>query len=429
MKLKQHLSLLLALALLIGTLCGCGGNDSTLHDDDDDDRRPSTSAPKEDPTDPTDPSVPTEPSNPDIPSQPTNKINMSQISDFGDFSEGLAFVKLEGTNDKTFCINKKGEIVFTLEGNYNCGTFHNGIAFIYNSMQYGVTNVYICNTEGNLTSPADLGGTAFLTVPYIYAAQPYDCFFGDYILITNTTTTFTGSATTLGIMNNELEYIVEPSEELYELYKNHYDTQRTQYYDGYLYQDNSNLYEDNRYLNLRTGEEGFDLQTMYDSIQIQNPSDLWKYQANYNENGYKDERDNSVQIDLTQYEKTLYKAGPFENGTAPLVFRSEGATGYQVFFTIMDEDGQFQFEPYAISSIYYSIVRENNSYLLWIKHNTREGYKLSMLLFDENGQLKQYEEEFPGSQCFISMADDVIRINTYTDGGYFYYTKDFEPLF
>lgn len=417
MKTKQWLSLLLTLVLFISILCGCDGNGSTLRDDENDDDRPTASTPKEDPPVPTDPTVPTDPDNPDVPSQPTNKINMSQISDTNDFSEGLAFVKLDGSREKTYCINKKGEIVFALDGNYNCGTFHNGIAFIYNSMQYGVTDVYICDTEGNLTSPADLGATSFMTAPFSTSAQSYDCFCGDYILVSKTTSTFAGSTYELGILNCDLEYIVEPSVELSELYTNHYKTRSTKYYDGYLYQDD-------RYLNLRTGEEGFDLQTMYSSILIQNPSDMWNHQDHV----YKDERDNSIQIDLTQYDETLYRAGAFENGTAPLIFRSEGASGYQYFFTILGEDGQLLFDPYTLSAE-YSIVREGNTYLLWIKHNTREGYKLSMLLFDESGMQKQYEAEFPGSQCFISMADDVIRINTYTDGGYFYYTKDFEPLF
>ena len=421
MKIRKWLSLLLALILLIGILCGCGSNDSTLRDDDDDDdRRPSASTPQNEPTDPinipTTPRTPTEPVIPDAPSTPSSKIDMSKISEANDFSEGLAFVKLSDIKDKTFCINKDGEIIFTLEGNYNCGTFHNGIAFVYDVMQYGKVDVLICDETGKLTSASDLGATAFVTIPYLYGAQSYDCHFGDYILVEKTTSTFAGSTDELGILNCDLEYVVEPSEGLFKLYRNYYKNQLTAYCDGYLILDH-------RYLNLRNGEEGDDIEQMYQNIQLQNQSDLWTYKNSK----YIDIRDNVTKIDLTQYEETLYRVGSFENGTAPLLFRSVGASGYQYYFTILGEDGQFAFDPQPISSE-YSIIRENNTYLLWNKTNTREGFNLSILLFDENGILEQYETEFSGSYCFVSLSDQIVRIDPY-NGQNFYYTQDFEPLF
>lgn len=427
MKAKRWLCLILTLVMLTGSFCGCGDDETSIRDDDNDERSSSTTAPKDqDPTDPdAEPTDPiTDPSNPDEPSAPstdsgeqTNTLDMSRISDAGDFSEGLAFIRLDDSYEKTYCINKKGEVVFTLEGNYQCGTFHNGYAFVYDSPEYNVTNVYLCDTEGNLTSPADLGATSFVRVPYISGSQPYHCFFGDYILVIHTNSTFTGSTDELGILNCDLEYIVEPSAKLFDLYQNYYKHSNTKYYDGYLYRDG-------RYLDLRTGQEGTDLNNMYAEMNIQFQSDFW----NFSSTKYIDQRNNSTAIDLSQYKETLDKAGSFENGTASLLFRSESATGVKYYFTIIDEDGQFKFDPYELPYATYSIYTDKNNYLLVKKTNTREGYTLSMYLFDESGIVAQVEKEYNGTYSFVSITDDVIRVNTFGNGNYFY-TLDFEPLF
>lgn len=421
MKPYKRLSLLLALTLLIGTLYGCGGNNSTLHDDDDDDRRPNASTPKDDPTDPNAPSVPERPDNPDNPSNPlnpANKIQMSDISSAGSFSEGYAFVQLNNNRDIYYCINKRGEIQFQLDNMQNVYSFHNGYAFVTD--QSGIS--YLCNTDGKLISAEDLGCSSFITARY-----------DDYILIVQTVSDFSGSTDSLGILNCNLEFIVEPSADLYKNFMRYYNGLYTHYLAGYMYNEGTCL-------NLLTGEENTDLNVMYKNAQVEHPSDLWVYQSYpffWNDGAtYKDNRSGEIVIDLRQYKETLYLASEFENGTASLLFRTETAAGWDFYFTIINENGAFLYDPVQINSYplssnkpYY--VERDGDYYLLEPITKNEGEEYTLMVIGKDGTSKQFSL-IADHYTHASIKDSVILVRdhkTDRDDILTFYDLNGNPLF
>lgn len=396
MKFKQWFSLLLTLALLVGILCGCGGNGSSLRDDDDD-NRPSASSPKDKPT------------------TPAIKIQMSEISYAGSFSEGYAFVELNRNRDIRYCINKKGEIQFQLENVQSVSSFHNGYSFVTDKS--GIT--YLYNTEGKRISAEDFGCSSFITK-----------WTNDFIFIVKTVSDFSGSTDSLGILNYNLEFIVEPSADLYKKFMQYYNGNYTKYLAGYLYNEE-------KCLNLLTGVENTDLSTMYNNAQVDHPSDLWEYLSYpyYWTDGatYKDMRTDEIVVDLRQYKDTIERAYEFEDGTASLLFRSDTATGRKDYFGVINEKGEFLFDPIELPSIDsgdYLVEKDGDNYLLKASFMAYKP-EYTIALVNKNGVIKQFTIK-SSRYLYVYLNDGVIQVHD-TDSDYestyTYYTLDMDPLF
>lgn len=422
MKIKRTLSLLLSLVLLVGILCGCGGNPMS-YDDDDDDDRPSSSRPKKDPSDetddPTDSNTPTNPSAPDDPTTPSddpiqtvNKIEMSRISGYDVYSEGLALVRLDGNRDTTYCINKQGEIIFTLDGFYS-GTFLNGLAFVKN----GYGDILICDTTGNLTNCEDLGITSFVAYSSYYGYY----WFGDYIVVQISSSTYTGPIEKIGIMNSKLEYVVQPSESLYEVFQKYINSGFV--YENYLIKASGTNWVNSSILDLSTGTEVQDVQTIINSISSPYESDFWDT-ARYDYK-YIHIKTGETVLDLEEYD-TISSIGDFQNGTAPIIFEATSNAGTKEYFTLIKENGTFCFEPIELPSTRYFVKTDGDKYLLYNKKNDWNMIETTLVMFDQSGMICQLPLEDSGTR-YIDFADSVIHVKS--DDNIIFYDLDLTPLF
>lgn len=408
MKFKKRLSLLLALPLLLTLLCGCGNSKSLRNDDDND--RPSSSKPKDDPTNP---------DGSDDTTKPVNKIQMDEISSAGTFVDGYAFVERKNKKDIIYCINKKGEIQFQLDNFQSYTRFHNGYSFVTDKS--GTT--YLCNTSGKKIYAEDFGCTNFIS-------RWHD----DFILIVNSVSDFSGSTDSLGILNYELEFIVSPSEDLYELFEPYYNDDSTIYNTSYFA---GHLYNEKSCLNLFTGEENTDLNTMYQNAQVEYPSDLWEYlsyPSNWADGAtYKDNKTGQTAVDLRQYKETINRAYEFEDGTASLLFLTDSAIERKNYFGVIDENGEFLFDPIELPKITrgeYFVTKDGDYYLLQSSFMAYET-EYTIVLINKNGVSKQISIQ-SSRYLYVYIGDGVLLVvdqdkdynSTYT-----YCTLEMEPLF
>ena len=349
------------------------------------------------------------------------KIDVTKITHSTPFSEGKAFVNLNRDYSKNYCIDTEGNILFTVESptGLTTSSFYNGLATVSDGI--------LCDEQGKIIKAEDFGGTKFL-INYTSGANSdyrFKMFMDGYIFVRKTTTNYTGSVDEVGIINSELELIVDFSEELNELYEK-YDDNRAKYYDGYLF------YYDDRYnsdlgkrvydwyiLNLNTGEESYDINAAFAKMNIKHPSDIW----NCFERVYHDIRDpeRTPIIDMTGYDRV--NCGQFENGTAPLIFVVDGANDHKEYFTILKEDGSFAFEPIELTGHGGRAYASNGKYVVTTTEGSR--VKVIMTSFDINGKVAEKTHQPTGYFYFDEFENDVILI---FDGRYYYYTFELNIL-
>ena len=425
MKTRKWLSLLLTLILLIGILCGCGSNDSTLRDDDDDDyRRPSASIPNDGPITPADPDDPAEPTRPN---QAPQTVDLSSIIDGTDFSEGKAFIRTAGS-DLTYCIDKEGNVLFTLDGEYICGTYHNGIAFVTCSYGKLAGMTYICTSDGQLITAEDLGGSYFKRAHIGAYGRTNENFFGDYILIEKHTFTSTPTKFELGILNCNLEYVVEPSEELYNVFNESFNNQVLLYGSVIVaIPQYSNDWTGSKYLDLRTGVVETDYDIAISLMNITHESDFWQTSSYC----YIDRRNNTVALDLNEQGSNI-TLGRFENGQAPITYYDR--ISQTRYFNIINESGQTLFEQYEIpllNTITTSRCRSQNTYIVSTNEANEDSSYLTLMKITENGLVNK--KSFPFAQTintnFISLSDNIIRIADPNLNKIIYLDENLEPLF
>lgn len=338
-----------------------------------------------------------------------NKVAWDSITYSTGFSEGLAFVRVDGIENETHCIDKQGNIVFTLEGifGYEIG-FHNGLALI----RSGVSDANcLCTTEGELIYAEDLGATSIL-MDY----GDSDIFADGYIFLEKVTTDFTGSVYEMAILNSKLETIVEMSETLHECYSS--NSYRSNYYDGYLYWDD-------KYLDLRTGIEAEGKAELYSKITPHYESDFWGWDHRNHivyDSRFEDESDQNVMIDLSEYSETLSGNVTFDHGYAYLCFDP----GEKAFFTLLGEDGTFAYEPIesnALNDGYPDVISDDNTFLVY-GHNQR-----IIETYDTTGKIA--EMTIDNVNVSVTISDGVIQIfaGEYGDMRYYFYSTDLKPLF
>ena len=353
------------------------------------------------------------------------------------YSNGYMFVQFDNSNEETYCIDKKGKIVFTLDGNYSCVIgFHNDIAAV---QECESKEIYLCDISGNLIAAEDVGGTAFM----LDSSEIIVNMFKDgYIPVKQTTTSYTGSTDKLGIIDPSLNFITEFDESFYEdFYESGYSAMALswygyveigEYYDGYIFITNS--YGGGSYIDLRTGEISRDILEMYYSINLKNKSDMWRIEREF----YKEElyfydiRDNSERfehtsvMDLDIYFDTIkFPCGYFDDGYCPVIMEVEDSnTGTEYFFGIIKENIEnrweiFCFEPVNLNCHYEpEVYRANDKFLV------TSGARF--VIFDTQGVITD-KDVYLGTIMPELFSDDVIIVCD--DDKYFPCTLDFEPLF
>lgn len=233
------------------------------------------------------------------------------------FSEGLAFVCID-TEEVTYCINKKGEIVFEINENifknsyWFYGEFNNGHILI---------NGKVCDTKGNLTSPEDVGVTKF----YDFA------FNGGYIIAERITSTYNSSKKELGVMDFDFKWVLEPSEIIYDavsdqLWTSEYYNTESRCFNGYIYFEGCG-----KYLNISTGD-------IVNEIDVEIPSHAWSTATGsfYSHNGK----------EMLKAIEGAVDRSDFVNGKAAVLFYNDEV--YTYYYTVIDDQGSFAFEPVKI---------------------------------------------------------------------------------
>ncbi len=171
--------------------------------------------------------------------------------------------------------------------------------------------------------------------------------------------------------------------------------------------------------NVKEGKEIEDVSAFIASFKPQYKSDMWEY--NWQEFTYYDllASKYTVTLDLSQYSETISQMYPFTNGKAPLVFNSAD----KAFFTIINEDGSFCFEPVELSGHSGCTVKAyNDKYLV-----VTSGNKYNFETFDLNGKIAEAEINITGLVPTVRFCDNVIHIETTNMNCY--YSLELEPLF
>lgn len=376
---KKILSLLLALTFLV-SLAACRNNEVSSNDNND-----------------------TSTNSTDI--KHTGKKISGEITGASVFSDGLAFVCVDGNKEKTYCINEDGYIVFELEqklvvNNTIYSKFINGLSLIPQG---------ICNTEGKVTTPEEVGATSFYSI----------AFEGGYILAEKITSDYSSSKKELGVLNKNFEWIVPLSEDLYSSVENSLSgltsiDSKSFYSNDYIYFENTK-----NYLDLKNG-------TIAETANIPFPSNAWK---TFSDNTFRDNNGNTI-LDLNKHDNIILLSGSrFNNKKAPVKFYNPDTNTN--FFTLIDESGNFLFEPVATNNN-MSIADFNFDGETTLIINSTMGVD-TIQSYNSNGELLgQLNTDTLGNMsyhCDISDGIIVVRGGLNNSKRCYYYNNDFTPLF
>lgn len=315
----------------------------------------------------------------------SNKSSVTINNICSGYHEGLMFITTSEPSSykqKISCIDKKGKTIFTIDAVAIISGFHNGLALVAeDSGRYDYEYV-LCDKTGKITTPQQLGGDTFVM-------NKTEIFEDGYILVKKTTTSYQGSVDEMAVFNSKLEKIVDFSSELYDWYKNDYSYNGTSYYNGYLFDGGITK----KVLDLRTGKRTENLLEWAKNLELRNKTDLWIF----NDDFIYDYRDQvtantydpvlSPIIDLSSYDnmriisQTPIKSPGYVDGYAALVFDTRDSNGgWCNYFTIMDENGNFCFEPLETQGVIQELKSDNGVFALL----TQKGY---VEVYDQSGKI------------------------------------------
>ena len=316
------------------------------------------------------------------------------------FSDGLALVRLVGDENTTYCIDKEGYIVFEADiGSGSFGTgFRNG---------YAIISGKIYDRTGESTAPEDVGATEF----YLTIAEH------GYILATKITSDFTGTKKELGILNEDFNWIVSPSEELYQgLFTDHGSPYVSTYSNHYLYLPGSDSY-----LNILTGK----ISETEPEDFVSDPELRYIYGGTYRD------EDANIVIDLREYD-TIAFGGSFVDEKAVIVFKNQVSKyDYKYYYTIIDKDGVFAFDPVEIDLINVEAdMSFDGEYVVFESQTVTAHNTCYYACYNSNGEFEGKAEI--SRRKSISLCEGIIKAyekDLYGPDSTYYYNPDFTPLF
>ena len=287
-----------------------------------------------------------------------NAYGMESIN----FSNGMAIISsVDGDKKKLYGIDKNGNLLYTLENYstlYENKQFTNGLLYIYN---WDNNTINLIDDTGKITTAEELGGTEFVSFnDQVYGRNYWlDMFEDGYIIVNKVITTFQGTTYESAIFDKNLNVVVDYSKELYPVI---YDSYADFTYEGQMYIMGYLIWEEYENgnpicyaLNLQSNEikeyNETELEIFFNSlIETMHIEDFLKY-------GFVEEKDYDSQttdlsevVGLSQYstiDRVIYI-----NEHLFLAIFSEGYG--DVFFTITNETGDFNFEPIKYSSYNFS---------------------------------------------------------------------------
>ena len=296
--------------------------------------------------------------------------------EFGtNYTNGFAFVKVKGS-DKNYCIDKEGSIVFETD-NVIFATetksavttgFYNDIVLI--SDLYRMNYNTICDITGKITTAEELGSTYFLD----------DAFKDGYIIAV-----VEGQKSKddkIGVLNSDLEWVVEPSADIVESLGMEYGVRSsTKFYNDYI------LYGVDGSIDIRTGEFFQDSYRTKGKYVQASLTDYWsaKYDGYYSSDG-------QLALDVSNDQELLFygnatvdvDGAEFINGRSPIVFSNNAEWQH---FSVIDQNGELQFQPVdfgenidyiKIDGDYIFVVGDQNN-----RNTTARIYDINGKLFGE----------------------------------------------
>lgn len=324
------------------------------------------------------------------------------------YSDGVCFACTEEEENKTFCIDHKGNILFTLDEKLGktiiSETFTNGYAFI-KEKAVGVDD-YAVDKSGKIIRPQDHGVTKFYS----------DALEEGYILASRTTASYDSTKQEMGIMDLEFHWVVEPNEQLYnDLISFSSGKDHLPLWEGsfrnYAHDKKLYLSGENAYLDLQTG-----------TIEKNIPDSKMPIQLDEN---YRNK------IDLSKYDHAMLPENNaflhFENGYDVLSFYND--TAKKAYFTLIDENGKFLFDPVECGEKRISrAIIEGETVLL----SDEVGYfdPVRAVTYTKEGK-KIAENTFEGvGNWSVTMSDGIIQVWCYANNisEYQTYTTDFTRL-
>ena len=334
----------------------------------------------------------------------TGKKIKGEITAASVFSDGLAFVCLDGNKENAYCIDKQGNIVFELENKIQSAfgeivnKFENGYALIDGG---------ICNTKGEITYPEDVGATEFFGIALK----------GGYIIATKVTADYSISKQEIGVMNTDFEWVVQPSETIYnevceDLWTTSSLNTQSFYADGVVYFDGCK-----KYLNVKTGE-------VSEKTDIKIPSENWIYYTDYTFRNGNEE----VMVDLKHLDNISGTCNnSYKKNKVPVIFNNMQVG--KLFWSLVDEKGELLFNPVETTDFFTGLT--DFSWVIFDGENTvfyaKSMNKLSS--FNSKGELS-------GEMSVEDLSAGYIEngIILLISGGMYskkchYYNADFSPLF
>lgn len=328
-------------------------------------------------------------------------------------SEGIAVVSCDKNSSVCYGITLDGTVKFELElssdfyvSRLRSCEFVNGLMMIDGGF---------CDLNGKMIYPDAVGVSHF----YNQALEE------GYIFADVITSGFDGTKSEMGIMNTSFQWVVNPSEELYQALKFQrgtafdYSTERHDgfyCYDGFLYVDDVDKFVELETGNVLSSQDGPKAQPAYS----------WRR----TKKGYLD-RNDQVVLDLSEYEN-IQNVGKFTNNIGTVIFYNQEAK--QHFVTAIDEKGGFLFNPVPVNEQGegYGMVFSALNGKTIITYDYDHNYPVRT--FDLEGNLMgEFDaSELADNGVSVSIEDSVVvfRMDTiYGQMDTWMFTPEFEPLF
>ncbi len=335
---RKTLSVILAIILAIGVLSGCGKQSA-------DTKSEIINGSKSDNSKPDDSNLET---------------FEGVITSAMPFSEGYAFVSTSEKADafaesrRNICITENGKIAFRLPNEFDTcyAGFKNGYALVEIAEA-----VCIVDTKGNVVVSPQKNG-------YTNAIVSKQAFEDGYLPVYLESKDYTGTTYKFGVLNAKGDWIIPLTDKLFPDNQPESPDNCTEgYYDGYLH-FKGYYYDYDFWWNLKDGTVANDIVT-----------DAWRS----NNDRYHDEND-IVKLDLSSKSEkpNNNRGGDFEAGNKYAYFYFSTC-----FFTVIDRQGNFLFEPLPTKNFDTAGVNEKAK----ICYSLTEENKLN--IYDLQGKLIQ----------------------------------------
>lgn len=300
------------------------------------------------------------------------------------FTEGLAYVQYKSYPDVTYCIDKSGNVIFKLDDtfdlkileSYNYMKFENGLSLTFHN--------YICDSKGNVTHPEDVGVTNFYNV----------AFGGKYILADVVVSSFDSSSQKMGVMDFSFNWIVEPTEEIYDAFYERTIVSANNYSFYTYYEDF--LYHDDLCLNLKTGE-------ITDNVDVPVSSE-----------------DFISRQELADKYATMSRISAIVNGKAAIFFYNQDTE--KSYVSVIDNKGNLLYTPteIGINIGRYEFDGENI-----VIADAPWGSEIKLEAINSKGNCTAFNTKtLPYTSHTWTLQDGVILIDNK-----YYYDINFDPLF